>query len=1160
MTFRAPRTGRRPASALLAAVLLLAPATRADELDDVRKEIAATEKQLADLQKRLDELKSRTPAAPGTVPADYARKLAWRCIGPANMGGRVTALAVVESDPTTYYVATASGGLLKTTNNGTTFSHLFEKEGTVSIGDVAVAPSDPKVVWVGTGEANPRNSVSYGDGVYKSTDGGKTWANMGLKKSFQVGKVVIHPKDPNTVYVAALGRLYGPSEERGVFKTADGGKTWAKVLYVDDKTGAIELAMDPFDPNVLLAGMWERKRDGFDGVYGDVATWPSPDQYGPDVTYGPGGGLFRTADAGKTWTKLTGEKAAAGLPTVKTGRIGLDFSRKTKGLVYAILDTEKVGTGRPPLTVYMGLTSENAKGGGVLVESEPESDTPVGKAGLKQGDVITALDGAKVADYDDLMDFMAKKKPGEVVKFAAARGGKDQTFDVTLEAKKAEGPPPPPTIGVRFVRPGLTVDTVTEGGPAAKAGLKAGDVVTAVAGAKVADQKELVVALGKGKAGEKVKVTVNRGGKPVELEVVPAAAPPRVPSTRPFQLAAVVGGQQANVHKDQGKQGFQTGGVYQSGDGGKTWKRANSLNPRPFYFSQVRCDPNDDKVAYVLGDTQLWRSGNGGEKFAAAPAKGVHPDHHALWINPKDSRHMLLGCDGGFYATFDRGETWDHLNVLALGQFYHVAVDNRKPYNVYGGLQDNGSWGGPSRTLRGTGPVNDDWLFILGGDGFTCRVDPSDPDIVYATSQNGGMNRRNLRTGESKGLGRGPVKADEPLRWNWNTPFVLSGHNPGIFYAGAQYVFRSVKRGEDLKPISPDLTASKKGTLTAVAESPRTPDVLWAGTDDGNVWVTKDGGGKWENVLDKLKAAGLPGPRWVASLEPSRVADGRCYVCLDAHRSDDDKPYLYATEDYGATWKPVTGNLPAFGSTRVLREDLTNPDVLYCGTEFGIWASVNRGQSWANVNGNLPTVAVHEVAQPATASEIVVATHGRSVWVLDVASLRQMSARAEKAEKGEKAVDPLAEAVTLFAPPVATRWKLEGGREFPYSKDARKFYGTNPAPGVAFEYLVTKPGKAASLKVTDVSGAVVREFRTAPAEAGFHRLVWNLSGPGGTVPAGAYRVTLAVDGKEYAQSLAVENDPKADPKAVIAYDARVPGAEDDGEDEEAVPAPRAKKD
>ncbi|MFO0824095.1 MAG: PDZ domain-containing protein [Gemmataceae bacterium] len=1167
------RPGKRPAFALLAVLLFLFPANaRPDdekELDEIRKEIAATEKQIAELIKKLEELKYNAahPPTPGTIPVSAIKKMNWRCVGPANMGGRITAIAVNENDPSTYYVATASGGLIKTVNNGVTFAHLFDHEATVSIGDVAIAPSEPSTVWVGTGEGNPRNSVSYGDGVYKSTDGGKTWKNMGLKKSFQIGKIVVHPKDPNVVYVGALGRLYGPNEERGLFKTEDGGKTWKKILYVDDKTGVIDFRLDPFDPNTLIVGMWDRKRDGFDGLYGEAKEWPSPDQYGPEVTFGAGGGLFKSTDAGKTWKKLTDAKLKNGLPTVKTGRIGIDFSRKAKGLVYAIIDTEMVGKGRPPLTVYMGISSDTNKdkGGGVKIETVTE-DGPVGKAGIKDGDIIIALDDTKIADYDAMIDFISRKQPGDVVKFKVKRGDKELTFDVKLTAKTTTTrPAQPPSLGIQLAPGGLAVTNVLPEGAAGKAGIKPGDIITAVGGTKVSDVKELTLARGKFKAGDKVKLTITRDGKSQDVEVsFPAEPKAAAPPLRPFQLQPVVGGQQPNVQKDQGTDGYQTGGVFMSKDNGDTWTRVNSLNPRPFYFSQVRCDPNDEKVVYVLGDLQLWRSNNSGEKFTASPIRGVHPDHHAHWIDPKDSRHMIIGGDGGFYSTYDRGENWDHLNVLALGQFYHICVDNKKPYNVYGGLQDNGSWGGPSMTLRGTGPVNDDWLFLNGGDGFVMRVDSNDPDIVYAESQNGGMKRQNLRTGEGRGIGRGSVKPGEPLRYNWNTPFILSSHNPGIFYCGSQYVFRSIERGENLKAISPDLTASKKGTITAIAESPKNADVLWAGTDDGNVWITRDGGTKWDNLLDKLKAAGLPGPRWVSSIEPSKTVEGRCYVCLDAHRSDDDKPYLFVTEDFGATWKSLNGNLPEFGSTRVLREDIVNPSVLYCGTEFGIWVSVNRGVSWANVNNNLPTVAVHEVAQPTTASEIVVGTHGRSIWILDVASIRQMSVRKEVVGKDEKTIDPLKESVTLFAPAPATRWKLEAGRESPYSKDLRKFYGTNPPMGATLDYMLGKQAKAVSLKVTDAAGTLVREFRTPPTDVGFHRLQWNLSGPKGTVPAGNYRVTLTVDGKEFTQVLTVENDLKADPKAIISFDIKRRGFEIEQEEWEAFennpPMPQPKED
>jgi hypothetical protein len=490
---------------------------------------------------------------------------------------------------------------------------------------------------------------------------------------------------------------------------------------------------------------------------------------------------------------------------------------------------------------------------------------------------------------------------------------------------------------------------------------------------------------------------------------------------------------------------------------------------------------------------------------------------------------MLIGCDGGFYVTYDRGRTWDHLNTTCLAQFYHVAVDNRRPYRVYGGLQDNGCWGGPSRTLRGTGPTNEDWMFLNGGDGFVCRVDPHDSDWVFCESQNGLISRRNLKTGEQAIIRPRPLKPDDELRFNWNTPFILSANNPYIFYCGAQYVFRSVARGDNLKAISPELTRTKHGSMTALAESPKNPDVLWAGTDDGYVWVTRDGGANWTNVTESLKAAGLPGYRWVASLEPGNKIEGRCYVCLDAHRSDDDKPYIYVTEDFGQSWKPIASNLPAFGSTRVLREDTTSADVLYCGTEFGIWVSVTRGASWAKLNNNLPTVAVHEIAQPTTASEIAIATHGRGIWILDVASLRQMTPEV------------LAAPATLFAPGSATRWQFGPG-SFPYSQDIRKFFGTNPPNGAHIDYLLTKAAKEVSVKILDVTGKSVREFRSPASTVGFHRLQW-------TPPkAGAYRVVLSVDGTEFSQMATVDNDPNAVANAVITDGPELFGAENKKDD------------
>jgi photosystem II stability/assembly factor-like uncharacterized protein len=1106
--------------------------------------------------------------APSSLPDAYVKKMVWRCVGPANMGGRITAIAVNEADPNIWYVASATGGLLKTVNNGTTFDFVFEREKTISIGDVAVSTSNPNIVWVGTGENNPRNSVSYGDGVYKSTDGGKTWANMGLKDSYQIGKIAIHPKNPDVVYVGALGRLYGPNPERGLFKTTDGGKNWSKVLFVDDRTGVIDFRLDPFNPETLLVGMWERQRDEFDGFFGkDMSEWPTQDQYGPAVGHGPGGGLFKSTDGGTTWTKLTVEKT--GLPTVHTGRIGLDYSRKTKGLVFAIIDTEKIGMGRARLSVYMGLTADDSDKG--LVIKEAPEDGPGGKAGLKEGDIILKVDDAKTAKYDEYFAYLAKKKPGDEVKFVVKRGDKEVTIPMKLvpreetdepkKDKKVEPQPKagqPPVLGVivKAEEGGVEIEGLSPGGPAEKAGLEKGTLITAVAGKPVKDQQTLRTVLAGFKTGDKVKVTIQKDGKKSDVEIVLGGRTEpkgkeggmQRPTDRPFIIRPEIGGQRENIQDQQGKDGYQTGGLYMSKDNGDTWTRVNSLNPRPFYFSQVRVDPNDDNLLYVAGDTTLYVSKNGGKKFDRAPAREVHPDHHALWIDPRDSRHMLLGCDGGFYVTYDRGEKWDHINTVALGQFYHVAVDNRKPYRIYGGLQDNGSWTGPSHVLRTVGPVNDDWGTIQGGDGFVCRVDPHDPDIVYSESQNGNIQRHNLRTGEGGGFAPAS-KGNEPARRNWNTPFIVSQHYADTVYSASQYISRSQRKGEQTKLLSQtELTRTKKGSATALSESPRNPDVLWVGTDDGYVWVTKDGGQTWTNVYEKLKAAGLAGPRWVASLEASRVKDGRCYLALDAHRSNDDKPYLFVTENFGESWTNITANLPAFGSTRVLREDIVNPEILYAGTEFGIWVSINRGTNWTKLNNNLPTVAVHEVAQPTTASEIVIATHGRSIWILDVNSLRQMPVRME----GEKRIDPLNESVSIFNSGPNVRWKLRADIESMYSKNVRKFYGTNPDRRVFIDYVITKPVKDFKLTIVDAADKPIWELRNASSEVGFHRQPWsmNRAGSGLAVPAGTYRAVLKADGKQYVAAITLENDPHADPAARISVDAdnRLRGEEDEGED------------
>jgi photosystem II stability/assembly factor-like uncharacterized protein len=797
----------------------------------------------------------------GTPPVAL-HGLTARSIGPATMGGRVTALAVLPSNPDTQYVGTAAGGLWKTSDDGRSWQCVFPGSPHPSIGAVAVAPSDPRIVYVGTGEANARNSVSWGNGVFVSKDAGQSWTHVGLRETHHIGRIVVHPRQPEVAYVAALGHLWGANRERGLFGTRDGGKTWTHLFALDQDTGCVDVVLDPTNPNTLFVAAFRVRRDDFSG--GNPAT-----------QFGPKAGIYRSRDAGKTWTRLS-----KGLPTRPLGRIGLHLWAGDSRYLTAVVPTDRT------------------------------------------------------------------------------------------------------------------------------------DI------AKVAGQ--------------------------------PAGSPGSV----------------------------ETGGIFVSNDGGDSWQKINNLCPRPFYFGQVRVDPTDARRIWVLG-IPLFFSTDGGRNFSSNGAPRVHVDHHDLWINPADPRHLILGNDGGLYYSRSGGKDWIAVKNLPISQFYGLAVDSRVPYRVYGGLQDNGSWGGLSRTSNPVGIRNSDWFRIYGMDGFQCAVAPDDPYILFAEGQYGRLVRIDGRTLRATSIRPQRPKGDNgpSYRFNWNSPLALSPHDPKTLYYGGQYVFRSPDRGQTWQVISPDLTAGKPGvalyshTLTALAESPRQAGLLYAGSDDGRVHVSRDAGKSWVEVTGNLP--GVKKPFTVTRLEPSPFRAGTVFLSLDRHRQDDRAPYLFRSDDYGATWRSLASRLPAEGHVHVIRADARNPDLLYVGTEFGLFVSLDEGANWQPL-GHLPPCPVHDVVVQPRERELVIGTHGRGIYVLEVAGLQELTAQV----RSQPAV-----LLSLGDAVIAVDNKPQAAPE-------RTYVGQNPAHGARLRCWLGTGIREARLEILSASGDI--QARIPVRGSGFHQVIWDL--------------------------------------------------------------------
>ncbi|HKE25504.1 MAG TPA: hypothetical protein VKB88_24260 [Bryobacteraceae bacterium] len=855
---------------------------------------------------------------------DVLKSLKFREIGPANMGGRIDDFAVVESDTNIVYAATASGGLFKTINSGISWKPVFDDQPVSSIGDVTVSQSEPDVVWVGTGEANNRQSSSWGNGVYKSADGGKTWKHMGLDETRHIGRIAIHPSNANIVYVAAQGNLWGPSEDRGVFKTIDGGKTWSKVLFIDKDTGVNDLAMDLSNPDTLYASAYQRRRTPF-GFNGG----------------GPGSGIYRTTDGGATWKKLT-----EGLPKTEMGRIALDIYRRNSNVVYATVESEESG-------------------------------------------------------------------------------------------------------------------------------------------------------------------------------------------------------------------------IYRSDDKGEHWAKMSNTNARPMYFSQVRIDPNNDQRIWEAGVNMAY-SEDGGKTFVTNRVTRIHVDFHAIWIDPSNSENMIVGCDGGIHFSRDGGRSWDAREQIAIGQFYEIAYDMAKPYKVCGGLQDNSSWCGPSASTNQRGITNEDWYTVEGGDGFYAQVDPVEPWIVYAESQDGNVSRRDLRTHEARDIR--PREDDDKMpryRFQWNSPMVISKHDRKTIYYGGNFVFKSTDQGDNWKRVSPDLTSNADRrtlsimdrkvadrtmlsrndgvaafpTITTLSESSVRAGVLWAGTDDGNVWVTRDGE-TWKNVVGNMPVSkGI----YVSRVLASAFDEGTAYVAFDGHRSGNFDTHLLQTTDYGEHWKEIVEGLPKISALHVIREHPRNRDLLFAGGEFGLYISFDRGAHWQEMKNNLPRVPVDDIQIHPRENDLILATHGRSVWILDSIS----------------PIDQLKPAVTqstvhTFDVRPATMWRLAHKRDF----DAHDvFIGANPPAGAIIDFWSKNKPDAKDVKIAilNSAGKQIATVKSSAVEAGVNRVLWNLredravpptpqeeamaarfAAAGGDAPQfsgpmvdpGEYTVEVSILGEKSAQKFHVEEDPR----------------------------------
>ena len=774
------------------------------------------------------------------------KNIKFKNIGPSVMSGRVVDLEVNPSDPTHFYVAYASGGLWETKNNGNSFTSLFDNQMVMTIGDIKVDWQN-KIIYIGSGENNSSRSSYSGNGIYRSVDNGKNWVNIGLQESHHIGRIILHPKNPDILWVASLGHLYSPSMERGIYKSTDGGKSWQNKLFINEFTGAIDLVIDNTNPDILYSSMWEKDRKAwnFDGS-------------------GVGSGIFKSEDGGESWIEISG--GDSGFPdTDGTGRIGLDISQSDPNILYAILDNQDRRQSSNDIT-NSDLTKDKLRS-------------------------ISTTDFLKTSD-ETLEKFL-----------------KNNRFPNIYNASKI---------------------------------------------------KEMV----------------------------------RVGDISPISLVEYL--------EDSNTLLFDTpvigAEVYRSEDFGKTWKKINEddlsylFYSYGYYFGEIRVDPQDPSKVYTMG-VPLIKSDNSGRSWESIDFENMHGDYHALWINPNRSGHLIVGNDGGVNMSYDDGDNWMKFNSPSVGQFYDINVDMKEPYNVYGGFQDNGVWMGPSdytSSLRWHSTGSYPWKPIYGGDGMQTEIDYRDNETVYTGSQFGNYSRVNTRTGDRKRITPSHKLGERPYRWNWETPIYLSRHNQDILYMGSNKFHRSLNRGDEFETLSTDLTNGgikgnvSYGTLTTIIESSIKFGLIYVGSDDGLVHVSKDGGYSWTNI-----SSSLPENMWVSSIYPSNFYEGRVYLSLNGYRWDNFESMIYVSDDFGLNWSRIGNDLPR-EPVNVIIEDTKNENLLYVGTDHGVYASLDIGNNFHAFMGGLPGTPVHDLVIHPRDNDLVVGTHGRSVFIANVEFLQKI--------------------------------------------------------------------------------------------------------------------------------------------------------------------------